>query len=298
MGLRSMAEGFRHLRGETPAVGHVLDRPQRHDLRHAPGRVPGTGRPPLRRAVPAWSASSTPRPGPARWSARCSPGGRPGSATRAGPSPPAWSIWGGDHRRLRRRPRPVDRPRPPGHGRCGRRHLGRVPPERAAAGGPRPPPGSAVGHVLRRGGRRPAPRRRRDRRGRGHRRSRVRGVVGRSGLRRRGRGPAVAGARAVAGRRRGPAAVGARPSRRPWPRPSPSWARASRSEPGRPVRPDRRRWPERRRPGGGPGHQLLADLPQPGGGRLRPGPWPTGVFSRHLAKYLPVTPSTSGDEHR
>jgi hypothetical protein len=31
------------------AVGHLLDRPQRHDLRHAPCRVPGAGAPPLRR---------------------------------------------------------------------------------------------------------------------------------------------------------------------------------------------------------------------------------------------------------
>ena len=35
--------------GRAPAVRHLPHRPQRHDLRHAPGGVPGPGRPPVRR---------------------------------------------------------------------------------------------------------------------------------------------------------------------------------------------------------------------------------------------------------
>ena len=81
------------------------------------------------------------------------------------------------------------------------RDLRRLPPERAAAGRARPPPGAAVGHVLRRRGRWAAPGRPRDRHRRRHRRTRVRRLVGRAGLRRRRRDPAVARARTV-GRRR------------------------------------------------------------------------------------------------
>ncbi len=49
--------------GETP-VGHLLDRPQRHDLRHAPCRLPGSGSSTFTAVALASSASSTPPRGP------------------------------------------------------------------------------------------------------------------------------------------------------------------------------------------------------------------------------------------
>ena len=70
---------------------------------------------------------------------------------------------------------------------------------RSSCGPCRTPAGAPVGDLLRCGGRRSPAGRCRDRVGRGHRRPSVRGVVGRVGLCGRGRGPAVAGARAVAG---------------------------------------------------------------------------------------------------
>ena len=69
-------------------------------------------------------------------------------------------------------PGAVDRTDAAGRGRCRRRGLGRVPPGRAAARRARAPPGTALGHVLRRGGRRAPLGRCRDRGGRRRRRAR------------------------------------------------------------------------------------------------------------------------------
>jgi len=52
-----------------------------------------------------------------------------------------------------------------------------------------------------------------------------------------------------------------------------------------------------RRSGGGPGHQVLADVPQSAAAASSRA-LADGTFTLPLAKYLPVTPSTSGDEHR
>ena len=66
-------------------------------------------------------------------------------------------VWGGSIALVGIIPVLVDRVGPVGPGRGGRRDLGRVPPSGATADRARPPPGTAVGHVLRRGGRRTPP---------------------------------------------------------------------------------------------------------------------------------------------
>ena len=88
LGLRSMTEGFRHLRGQK-----LLSATYWIDLNAMIFGMPRAVFPALgpvcSAAVPVWSASSTPPRGPARWSGRCSLGGAAGCGTRGGPSPPA-----------------------------------------------------------------------------------------------------------------------------------------------------------------------------------------------------------------
>ena len=206
MGLRSMAEGFRHLKGER-----LLSATYWIDLNAMIFGMPRAVFPALAVHLYGGGAGVV---GPAlrgtrgrcAGRARCSPGGRPASATRAGPSPPASSVWGGTIAVFGLVPvlwvglallavagaadvisavfrQNVQQRAVPDHlqGRLSGTFFAVV------AGGPR------LGDLE-------------TGRGRGHRRSRVRRLVGRAGLRHRGRGPAVAGARAV-GRRRGRAAA-------------------------------------------------------------------------------------------
>ncbi len=162
MGLRSMTEGFRHLRGQKllsatywidlnamifgmpravfPALGH---RPVRRRCRR--GRT--ALRRPGRRVAGRLAVHRVVQPGP--------PPGPGHRRLRDG--------LGGDHRPVRDHPGAVDRPDAAGPGRRGRRGVGRLPPGRPAAGGARAPPGPALGDVLRRGGRGPSIGRRRDR---------------------------------------------------------------------------------------------------------------------------------------
>ena len=125
-------------------------------------------------------------------------------------------------------PRAVDRIDAAGPGRRRGRGLGGVSPGGAAACRPRTSPGPPLGDVLRRGGRWAPPGRRRGGGGRLHRRTAVRGVVGRPGVCGGGGRVAVARSRTLARRRRGPHARRAGREPMPSPKPRRSWARESR----------------------------------------------------------------------
>ena len=93
--------------------GRLPDRHQRHGVRHAAGPVPGARHHVVRRRARRRSASSTPRPARAPWSARSPPAGSAGSSARASRSssrsspgappspasgwcrgcPPPWPCW-------------------------------------------------------------------------------------------------------------------------------------------------------------------------------------------------------------
>ena len=164
-------------KGETP-VGHVPDRSQRHDLRHAPGRLSGSGGPPLRRrcrvvgllyAAPGAGALMI----GSLFTGWCSHVRHQGRAIAACVVVWSWTIalfgiipvlWIGLGLLA--------------VGRRRRHRFGGLPAGRPAAGRPRPSARAALGHLLRRGGRRPPPRRPRDRGGGGSRRPAVRRLVG------------------------------------------------------------------------------------------------------------------------
>ncbi len=206
MGLRSMAEGFHHLRKEK-----LLSATYWSDLNAMIFGMPRAVFPALGVGLFGGGAGVV-----GLLYAAPGAGALLGSLVRVvQPGPPPGPRYrrlrgglGRDHRPVRDHPRALDRPDPSGPRRRCRRRLRGVPPGGADADGARAPPGTAVGDLLRRGGRGPPPGRCRDRRGRRHRWTAVRRVVGGAGVCGRRCRPALAGSRALARQRGRCGAVG------------------------------------------------------------------------------------------